>query len=209
MIWRILALWLLLANSAIATDIFNGLTSQERRDVHAGELIVKSLDTQGRPGSVFEVYKLMPVSLPILYKTLACFNDYPNFMPNVGRIDVKPKADGSHEADYYLELPMSQRKRYRVSLRGESDGRSARLAWKLIPWPGLSADETIKDTQGYWRLQATAQGQTQVKYHVYTDPGKIPFGLGWIVDILTRVSLPDVLENTEAHAVSQKSFCLK
>ncbi|MCI5125930.1 MAG: hypothetical protein D3925_16025, partial [Candidatus Electrothrix sp. AR5] len=36
-----------------------------------------------------------------------------------------------------------------------------------------------------------------VLYHVYTDPGKIPFGLGWIVDFLGKDSVPEVLVQTK------------
>jgi hypothetical protein len=39
-------------------------------------------------------------------------------------------------------------------------------------------------------------------YHVYTDPGKIPTGFGWIVNILTKGSMPDILRNTDKRVKS-------
>ena len=38
------------------------------------------------------------------------------------------------------------------------------------------------------------KGYVIAKYHVYTDPGAIAWGLNWIVDILTEKSLPRVIE---------------
>jgi hypothetical protein len=58
-------------------------------------------------------------------------------------------------------------------------------------------EETIRDTSGYWRIEAQSENKSLTLYHLYTDPGPIPFGLGWIVDVLSKNSVPQVLLQTK------------
>jgi len=44
--------------------------------------------------------------------------------------------------------------------------------------------------------------QVLAYYRVYTDPGKIPFGTGWIVDILTQKSIPNIISRTRSRVKS-------
>jgi hypothetical protein len=81
---------------------------------------------------------------------------------------------------------------------------AADIGWQLIPWPELSPSETIRDTSGYWRLTPLPGDKTLVEYQVRTDPGDIPFGAGWIVDLLTKGSLPDILESTRKRVTGRR-----
>ncbi|MDH5302012.1 MAG: hypothetical protein OEW58_11680 [Gammaproteobacteria bacterium] len=191
----------------MAAPISTQLTPAELRQATQGDVVIRTLDTKGRPGASFEVFKLMHVGLPALYATLTCFRDYPRFMPNVERLEVRQPSAGLVDADYFLALPMKQTKRYRLRLQAEMVASEAKIQWKQIPWPEVMLKDSIADTQGYWLLQAASSDRTWVKYQVYTDPGPIPFGLGWIVDVLTRVSLPDVLNRTEDFAAKQGASC--
>ena len=67
------------------------------------------------------------------------------------------------------------------------------LFWKTVPWEKNS----IKETWGQWYLEPYGESgnKTLVRYQVYTDPGYIPFGFEWIIDIMTRSSLPETVEN--------------
>jgi len=47
----------------------------------------------------------------------------------------------------------------------------------LTPYPGLP-------------------NSTLALYHVFTDPGEVPFGMEWIVDFLSGKSLPKAIEET-------------
>lgn len=47
---------------------------------------------------------------------------------------------------------------------------------------------------------ARARGKTVVQYYVYTDPGSVPLGAGWIVDSMSKDSLPKTLEALRARA---------
>ena len=89
-------------------------------------------------------------------------------------------------------------KKYRLKCWARYEANRVQRFWKKLPWPGLKAKETIVDTYGQWILEAFPGTDDRVLayYRVYTDPGAIPFGTGWIVDILTEQSVPDIIRRT-------------
>ena len=96
---------------------------------------------------------------------------------------------------------MGKIKKYRLEITAsEPTTQSALIKWQLLPWPELKPQETIKDTTGFWRIEKKAQNKALVLYHVYTDPGPIPFGLGWIVDVLSKNSVPEAFLATKIRA---------
>ena len=72
----------------------------------------------------------------------------------------------------------------------------------MLPRPGIAPEDTIADTHGHWRLAPWAKdrSKTEVRYEVYTDPGPVPTGFGWIVDALSKDSLPKTLEALRVRA---------
>jgi hypothetical protein len=122
-------------------------------------------------------------------------------MPNVSRTDVVERHGNEAVIDYTLTLPLDKVKKYRlkISLSDPASGCSL-IRWHLLKRPELHAEETIKDTTGYWRIEERNPHGSLVLYHVYTDPGPVPFGLGWIVDILSKNSVPQALLRTKARA---------
>jgi uncharacterized membrane protein len=133
-------------------------------------------------------------------EVISDFADYPKFMPNVERIDILEQKDSQSIINYYLDLPLGKKKRYRLSLLREDQGEVTVIQWKMLDWPEVPSDERIGNTTGYWVLSPIHNSQTLVRYHVYTDPGDVPFGLGWIVDFMSGRAIPDVLKNTREYA---------
>jgi hypothetical protein len=117
-------------------------------------------------------------------------------MPNVEKVVVRAADQKGARLDYHLGLPLGVKKLYRLKMTYKIAADAAEISWQLIPWPELSPSKTIRDTSGYWRLTRLAGSKTLVEYRVRTDPGDIPLGAGWIVDLLTKGSLPDILEST-------------
>ena len=64
--------------------------------------------------------------------------------------------------------------------------------------PGIKPKEMIIDTWGQWILETYPGKEQQVVayYRVYTDPGKIPLGFGWIVEFMSKDSIPNVIKQT-------------
>ena len=81
----------------------------------------------------------------------------------------------------------------------EYDKNIAKVKWKKIEWPGLKLNETIRDTEGFWFISSFPEKADHVLavYHVYTDPGPIPFYIRWIADWMAKNSVPKMIIATK------------
>lgn len=187
-----------LAAGAIAADEATTATLSESK------VSLAEVTKQGSAGKSFIAGTLIAAPVSQLCALLQDYEAYPSFMPNTTSTKLTQKGAGYSVIDVTLGLPMGKVKKYRLRMEPKVGGQSCRLAWKLVPWPGLKPDETIVDTTGHWELTPDSiAGKTAVRYHVYTDAGPIPFGLGWIVDSLSRDSIPQTLEALRKRAASR------
>ncbi|MDD2851133.1 MAG: SRPBCC family protein [Desulfuromonadaceae bacterium] len=172
------------------------VTPGELKTLRGGNILVKEVPEKVKGYRTFLAHAVIAAPLAKIYKVLIDFSSYPDFMPNVKKVVVRAADQQGARLDYHLGLPMGVKKLYRLKMTYKIAEDAAEIAWQLIPWPELSASETIRDTSGYWRLTRLPGDKTLVEYQVRTDPGGIPFGAGWIVDLMTKGSLPDILEST-------------
>jgi hypothetical protein len=173
------------------------LTPQELELVAAGEVILREAPIQVNDGMTFEAIGLIKAPVEAVYEVVTDFGGYPEFMPNVSKVEVLSAGEGKATVNFTLGLPLGKTKKYRVNMQFQKSGGAATLRWNMIEWPGLEKSETIDDTEGYWILEGrAATEETLVLYHVFTDPGHVPLGLGWIVDILSKNSLPKTVLKT-------------
>ncbi len=156
----------------------------------------------GSPGKSFVAGTLIAAPVDTLCAILQDYAAYPRFMPNTESVKISQTGPGHAMVDVTLKLPMGKFKKYRLRMEPKTSAGACMLSWKLVPWPGLKQEDTIAATNGYWQLSAGSAGKTVVKYVVYTDPGPIPFGLGWIVDSLSKDSIPSTLEALRKRAQS-------
>lgn len=148
------------------------------------------------PGNTYVAATLMNGSVQKLCAVIMNYSEYPQFMPNTDKTTIVSTAEGATVIEMTLGLPLGKVKKYRLKMTPTVTPEYCQLSWKLVPWEGLQTTETIVDTAGYWQLTPYPKdkSKTLVKYYVFADPGPIPYGLGWIVDIMTRISLPRTLE---------------
>ena len=159
------------------------------------------LSKPGSPGKTFAAGTIINAPMQEVCALLQNYGAYPGFMPNTESAKVT-QGGGQALVDITLKLPMGKIKKYRLRMEPKVGADSCVLAWKLVPWSGLKPEETIVDTSGQWQLTpGAASGKTVVRYRVYTDPGPIPFGLGWIVDSLSKDSIPQTLDAVRKRAV--------
>lgn len=176
------------------------LSEHEKQLVARGEMVVREI-AAGKKGRTFEAIALVKAPRRNVVRVVTDYGKYPEFMPNVSRIDIVEQSGNGAVLNYTLSLPMGKVKKYRLRISESApNSQSSLLEWQMQNWPGLKAEETIADTTGYWRIEEKSGHDSLVLYHVYTDPGPIPFGLGWIVDVLTKKSVPDVLLQTRKRA---------
>lgn len=190
-----------------ATDAHFELSPAEFESVFRQGLIIKEIPNPARGGRTFDAYGLIEAPMARVYSLLIDYARLPNFMPNLQSIDVLSRDDSKSIVNNTLDLPLGKKKKYRLSSHYRQDSRQALIEWKLIAWPDLAEAETIRDTQGYWLLEPSPRNpqHTLVRYHVYTDPGDIPFGMGWIVDYLVGKSIPNIFTSTRSYIRNNES----
>ncbi len=180
------------------------LTSSEKDLLAQGKIIVRDLSTDQKAGKTVEAIGLIKADIDDVYQVLLNFEDYDEFMPNLAEVEIFKKDSNNAILNYTNELPLNKVKKYRLDMSFQKNKDEAMLKWVMIEWPGLRKSETINNTTGYWLLKNYPDKQNHIiaLYHVYSDPGPVPFGLGWIVDILTYNSVPEIVINTRARVYS-------
>ncbi|NTV12329.1 MAG: hypothetical protein HGA96_00100 [Desulfobulbaceae bacterium] len=180
-----------------AADVIS-LTASEEARIAKGDKIVRELEVAGKSGRTFEAICLIQADPKDVMQVLQDYEKYPEFMPNVSQVEIVEQRGAVTVLNYILTLPLGIIRKYRLKISPSAPGAPVvSLDWQLQAWPELKSAETITDTSGYWRIVAKGENKSLVLYHVYTDPGPVPFGLGWIVDALSKNSVPDVLVKTK------------
>lgn len=179
---------------------FISLDEHEKKLVSQGEIIVREIDAGDRNGRTFEAIGLINAPRKNVLTVLEDYKKYPEFMPNVSRVDIVEQSGNEAVLNYTLTLPLGKIKKYRLRISADTTDQLSVIAWQLLEWPELKTQETITDTNGYWRIDGKDEKTSLVLYHVYTDPGPIPLGLGWIVDVLSKHSVPECFLQTKLRA---------
>ncbi len=169
----------------------------------SGTVHVAEAPSPGLPGKAFTAWTLVQASVPRLCAMVQDYPSYASYMPNTKSALPVGEGDGYVLVDMTLDLPLGQQKKYRLRLeqQAQPDTAQCKLAWRLVP-TGLAPADTIADTTGYWLFTPIPgeSGKTLIEYHVYADPGPVPFGFGWIVDMMSKRSLPRTLEALRTQA---------
>lgn len=171
---------------------------QHKASITEGKIVVRKVAGAGKNTEEYEAVGLIAGTVEEVSGVLADYEKYSEFMPNVKKMTIRHSADGVDIVDWQLSLPMGYVKRYRLKCWVKREDDRIQRFWKKVPWRGLAADETIVDTYGQWTLEPFPGQTNQVLayYRVYTDPGRVPLGTGWIVDILSRNSVPNIIRST-------------
>jgi len=178
----------------------------EKAKFMRGDIVIREVPNPSgyEKGKTYDALCLFKGTMEQVYGVLADYEKYSQFMPNVKTTQVKSTEGSTSVVEYLLGLPMGQSKRYRLSLTATKEDAEAYISWHKVPWPELKDAETIVETTGFWLLKPFPEkpGYLLAQYHVYTDPGHIPTGFGWIVNVLTKNSMPDIMKNTNKRVES-------
>ena len=186
----------MLVSNAYATGMT--LSEKEAKQLGSGQLIIHAASE--KDNYVKEIHAFLLIQAPA-EKVFALITDYahlPSFMPNLARTEVLHQGEAGAVVNYYLDLPLGVRKQYRLQLDYDKQPNSWRMTWHQLDWQGLDPEHSITNTAGYWHLQAVDKQTTKLHYYTKTDPGHVPFGLGWLVDYLTKETVVELLKNTKA-----------
>ncbi len=160
------------------------------------KIAIVDLSFSTQAGKTFLAGTIIDAPMKALCSLVLDYPRYPAFMPNTDKAQVIQTAVDHTLVDMTLKLPLGKIKKYRLRMQSSVDTAACKLSWTMVPRKELTADETIADTVGSWKLtpHPADSRKTVVQYFVYSDPGPVPFGLGWIVDALGKDSLPKTLE---------------
>ncbi|AXA92060.1 hypothetical protein [Massilia sp. YMA4] len=158
----------------------------------------------GTPGRTFVATTIIAASPERLCRIVQDYASYGTFMPNTRSAVPVGAGAGYVLVDMTLDLPLGQAKQYRLRLEPTGSADGCRLAWQLVPRPDLRPGQTIADTAGYWDFRTLPDGSgSQVRYRVYADPGPVPFGFGWIVEMMSKRSLPQAVAAVRERALEE------
>jgi len=182
----------------------NRLFEKSEKSIAGGKVVVRKIVDSGKNAEEYEAIGLIEGTPTDVFGVLTDYQSYPKFMPNVNQIRISGSTDKEVIVDYELLLPMGFVKKYRLKFWSKTEKNKIQLFWKKVPWPGLKPKETIIDTYGQWILEDFPEKDNHVLayYRVYTDPGNVPLGTGWIVDILTKESIPNIIKATRSRVKS-------
>ena len=168
------------------------------------KITLVDLSDATQSGRTFLAGTIIDAPLPTVCALIMDFSRYPEFMPNTDQAVVVRTHTDHTVLDMRLKLPLGKIKRYQLRMQPTVTARSCRLAWTMLASKDIPTEERIADTRGSWKLSAhpSEARKTVVQYFVYSDPGPVPFGLGWIVDAMGRESLPKTLEALRRRAVN-------
>lgn len=176
----------------------NKLFQKHKASIAKERIVVQKIAGHSKNAEEYDPMGLIEGTLEEVTGILTDYKSYPAFMPNVKEISIRSSSDEGVIVDHKLGLPMDFVKKYRLRYWAKREENRIQLFWKKMPWPELKSKETVVDTWGQWILEEYPQQNHQILayYRVYTDPGNIPLGTGWIVEIMTKDSIPNVIEQT-------------
>ena len=182
------------------------LFDKYKRSIVKGKTTVHKVGDFEKSSQEYDAIGLIEGTVEQVSSLLSDFKSYPKFMPNVGEITVGSSSDEGTVVDYKLRLPLGIVKRYRLKFRSKHQDNRYQLFWKKLPWPELKPKETVVDSYGQWIIEdfPDKDGHVLAYYRVFTDPGKIPFGTGWIADALSKQSMPKMFKKIQSRVKELK-----
>jgi len=168
------------------------LTEEQRSALDRDEILVHLVAISGTPVKKATAVAVVDASPEQVFRVLTDYDSFTQFMPYCKKVQVQ-KADGDQsQVRFELDFPWPIGDRYYVlelTDRRERKGESVVLAsrWTYVPDSG-----NINDTYGSWEVWPYNDGESFVRYTVFTDPGgRVP---GWAANMATDVAVPSVIE---------------
>ena len=150
----------------------------------------------------YQVYGIVNSNIDNVFEAVENFDNYPKFMPRFHSVQTIENSDTTKSYVFNIILPLNIKYKYKIKSKEYIGNSSAWLAWETVPWE----ENSITETWGQWYLTPYkgSNNKTLIQYQVYTNPGYIPFGFEWIVDIMTQKSLPETIENLKDWVENEK-----
>ena len=172
------------------------ISSQDSSKISSGEIVVNKIQSYDN-GEHFCVYGVVNKSINEVFKVISNEEEYPNFMPRFTAVDYHYTDNNYSYYTFHIGLPLSITYKYKIKITEFQSDANAWIAWELVDWE----ENSIADTWGQWYFIPVDgnKNSTLIQYQTYINPGHVPFGMGWIIDLLTRTSLPHIIGNSKKY----------
>ena len=94
-------------NSGKTTSAID-LNAEEQQTVQAHEILVRERPTNGQPGKTFEAVAIMEAGREVIRDIVMDYPSYPDFMPNVSRIEILAQDENTALLNQTLSLPAAR-----------------------------------------------------------------------------------------------------
>jgi uncharacterized protein YndB with AHSA1/START domain len=127
-----------------------------------------------------------------VFRALADYGHWHEFMPFLEKSDVWPQPDGSVLSEHAMDLPAPLgERRYRVRFTQRVE-KTWRIQWSYVPGSG-----NVAGHRGSWTLTSLGPGRTLAVCRLYTNPGGLT--PSWVVDRGTAKTLPWIFHGLRQH----------
>ena len=128
-----------------------------------------------------------------LFAAITRYEDYPQFVTGVTKVEVERKGPGRARVTYHV----SMMKDVVYTLDHEEDAAQGVIVWKLVK------SDFFKTNNGRWEIKPEGADKCHVKYSLEAD-FSIPVP-GFILKRMIKGNLPDMVKSFENRAKSQKN----
>lgn len=135
-----------------------------------------------------EHVEVLSVGRDALFAAITRYEDYPEFVDGVTKVEVERKAAGATRAKYHF----SMFKDFTYTLDHSEDPASGRVQWTLVE------SDLFNKNVGSWQLEALGEKQTRVRYSLDVE-FKVPVP-GFILKKLVKGNLPSMIKGFEKRA---------
>ena len=199
-IWLLLALNMELGFSSQYPMQLYPINEHDSLLILSDKIVINNTAESFGDGEHFRVYGQIKAPMEVVFNIINKEEEYPKFMPRFTDVDYLYTDNNSSYYTFHIGLPLNIKYQYKIKITESQNKESAWIAWELVDWEKNS----IADTWGQWYFTPLKNNSyTLIQYQTYIDPGYIPFGAGWIIDLLTRTSLPQIVKNSKDYIESK------
>jgi hypothetical protein len=188
----------------VSADTSNALDANVKARVERDEIVIRSYQEPGHKWKTLHGLALIESEPNEVLQVLMDFDGYAALTPVVEEVEIIEEEERTALLGFSLQKMAGQVTRYRVRMTLAEDSVKKRLDWKKVEWE--EPEHTIRSTVGYWQVEpyAGVPGSSLLTYHVYSDPGPVPLGFGWIVDWMASRNVPSTIENVRSRVRSRQ-----
>ncbi len=137
-----------------------------------------------------QIEETLPVSRKRLLDVIRAYDEYPEFVDGVKKIQVERLSEQKAHVTYHIHIVREAK----YILEIEENPEQGKVSWKLH-----GTSDLFQKNSGFWEIEEVGPNESRVKYGIEVE-FNIPVP-GFILNKLVKGNLPKVLENFKNRAL--------